>query len=171
MLADSRGCPAVRWQRERAGGYPQSACGADGWDESVPVNIPGVLSPYASNPAASVAGVKYNIVGHIYSSTQALHFIVRYLLISASKKRIFDYNGRKHEGHAIRLRTTIRRGSLTGPSQSIEGVPEGYALYMVVRQRTGNDVFIDADSRHRASSRSERITYLHWSNSGGETIS
>jgi hypothetical protein len=31
-------------------------------------SIPGVLSPYASNPAASVAGVKYKIVGRIYSS-------------------------------------------------------------------------------------------------------
>jgi hypothetical protein len=95
------------------------------------VNIPGVLSPYARNPAASVAGVKYNIVGHIYSSTQALHFIVRYLSISASKKRIFDYNRWKHEGRDIRLRTTIARGLLTGPSQSIEGVSEGYALYTV----------------------------------------
>jgi hypothetical protein len=69
-------------------------------------SIPGVLSPYASNLAASVAGVRYKIVGHIYSSKQAQHFIARYLSISASKKRIFDYDGRKHDGHAIRLRTT-----------------------------------------------------------------
>ncbi|KAJ7884991.1 hypothetical protein B0H13DRAFT_1889678 [Mycena leptocephala] len=96
LVACWQRCPAVRWKRERAGGDPQSACGADnrdGWDESVPMNIPGVLSPYASNPAASGARVKYNIVGHIYSSTQALHLIVRYLSISPSKKSIFDYNG------------------------------------------------------------------------------
>ncbi|KAJ7321627.1 hypothetical protein DFH08DRAFT_1033568 [Mycena albidolilacea] len=102
-------------------------------------SVPGVLSPYASNPAASVAGVRYKIVGHIYSSKQTQHFIARYLSISASKKRIFDYGGRKHDGHAIRLRTTTTRGSLTGPSQSIEGVPEGYALYLVVYHLEGGE--------------------------------
>ncbi|KAJ7315143.1 hypothetical protein DFH08DRAFT_1040237 [Mycena albidolilacea] len=102
-------------------------------------NIPGVLSPYASNPAASVAGVKYNIVGHVYSSAHAEHFIVRYLSISASKKRVFDYDGREHEGHAIRRRTTTTRGTLTGPSQSIEGVPDGYVLYALVYHLEGGE--------------------------------
>jgi hypothetical protein len=102
-------------------------------------NIPGVLSPYASNPAASVAGVKYNIVGHVYSSAHAEHFIVRYLSISASKKRVFDYDGWEHEGHAIRRRTTTTRGTLTGPSQSIEGVPDGYVLYALVYHLEGGE--------------------------------
>lgn len=93
---------------------------------SIEWNIPATLSPYASNPPASVAGVKYSMVGHIYSSVEAQHFIVRYLWISASKKKIFDYDGRKHEGHAIRRRTTSTRGTLTGPSQSIQGVPNGF---------------------------------------------
>ncbi|KAF7339229.1 hypothetical protein MVEN_02000400 [Mycena venus] len=102
-------------------------------------HIPGVLSPYASNPAASVAGVKYNIVGHIYSSTHAQHFIMRYLSISASRKKIFDYNGRKHEGHAIRRRITTIKGTLTGPSQSIEGVPEAYYIYALVYHLEGGE--------------------------------
>ncbi|KAF7371598.1 hypothetical protein MVEN_00015200 [Mycena venus] len=107
--------------------------GSFGW------NIPAILSPYASNPPASVAGVKYSIVGHIYSSIKAKHFIVRYLTIAASKKKVFDYDGMKHEGHSIRDSTTSTRGTLTGPSQSIQGVPAGYLLYVLVYHLDGGE--------------------------------
>ncbi|KAJ7884708.1 hypothetical protein B0H13DRAFT_2537126 [Mycena leptocephala] len=102
-------------------------------------DVAGLISPYASNPAASAAGVKYNIVGHIYGSHEKLHFITRYLSTSASKKKIFDYDGREHEGHAIRNRTTAMRGCLTGPSQSLTGIPDGYTLYAVLYHLEGGE--------------------------------
>ncbi|KAJ7662529.1 hypothetical protein DFH06DRAFT_1396565 [Mycena polygramma] len=102
-------------------------------------NISGLLTPYASNPAASAAGVKYNIVGHIYCSLASLHFITRYLSIRDTKRRIFDYNGKQHEGHAIRNRATAMRGCLTGPAKSLAGVPEGYMLYAVVYHLEGGE--------------------------------
>ncbi|KAF7377270.1 hypothetical protein MSAN_00147300 [Mycena sanguinolenta] len=101
-------------------------------------NIPGSLLPYAANTAASAKGVKYSIVGHIYASTSAAHFIARYLSFSDSKKKIFDYDGRQHEGHAIRNRTTTMRGTLTGPSLSID-LPDGYELYAVVYHLDGGE--------------------------------
>ncbi|KAJ7658185.1 hypothetical protein DFH06DRAFT_1407814 [Mycena polygramma] len=100
-------------------------------------NIPSSLSPYANNPSASSSGVKYTIVGHIYCSQAAQHFIARYL--TPSGKKIFDYNGMKHEGHAIRSKVTAVRGSLTGPSRSMAGVPSGYFLYAVMYHLVGGE--------------------------------
>jgi hypothetical protein len=100
-------------------------------------NIPSSLAPYVNNSAALNSGVKYTIVGHIYCSQEAKHFIARYL--SPSGKKIFDYDGMKHEGHAIRNRATALRGSLTGSSRSMLGVPSGYVLYAVMYHLTGGE--------------------------------
>ncbi|KAJ6458365.1 hypothetical protein C8R47DRAFT_1227106 [Mycena vitilis] len=100
-------------------------------------NIPSSLSPYANNPSASSSGVKYTIVGHIYCSQTAQHFIARYL--TPSGKKIFDYDGMRHEGHAIRSKVTAVRGSLTGPSRSMVGVPSGYFLYAVMYHLVGGE--------------------------------
>ncbi|KAJ6484866.1 hypothetical protein C8R45DRAFT_1147891, partial [Mycena sanguinolenta] len=101
-------------------------------------NIPGSFLPYAASPTATAKRLKYNIVGHIYASIDAAHFIVRYLSVSGSKKKIFDYDGQKHEGHAIRNRGTTMRGTLTGPSLSID-VPDGYELYALVYHLEGGE--------------------------------
>ncbi|KAJ7763332.1 hypothetical protein B0H16DRAFT_1254115, partial [Mycena metata] len=102
-------------------------------------SIPGILSPYASNPAASAVGLKYSIVGHVYCHMGDKHFIARYLTVTGLKKKIFDYDGMKHEGHAVRNRTTKMRGALTGPSHSLEGIPKGYLLYAVVYHLDGGE--------------------------------
>ncbi|KAJ7852732.1 hypothetical protein B0H13DRAFT_2359349 [Mycena leptocephala] len=100
-------------------------------------NIPSSLSPYASNPAASNSGVEYTIVGHIYCNKEAKHFIARYL--SQNETKIFDYDGMKHEGHAIRNSAKAMRGTLTGPSRSMLGIPAGYHLYAVMYHLVGGE--------------------------------
>ncbi|KAJ7078164.1 hypothetical protein B0H15DRAFT_1001560, partial [Mycena belliarum] len=100
-------------------------------------NIPSSLSPYASNPAASNAGVKYTVVGHVYCNKAVKHFIARYL--STTGKKVFDYDGMKYEGHAVRNRATAMRGSLTGSSRAMLGVPSGYQLYAVMFHLVGGE--------------------------------
>ncbi|KAK7013291.1 hypothetical protein R3P38DRAFT_3581024, partial [Favolaschia claudopus] len=99
-------------------------------------NIPASIAAYVNNSAASAAGVKYKIVGHVYAGNG--HFIARYISSSTSKPRIFDYDDRKHEGHAIQLRTRKPDGWLTGPSQSID-LPEGYQIYALVYRLEGGE--------------------------------
>ncbi|KAK7052605.1 hypothetical protein R3P38DRAFT_2762957 [Favolaschia claudopus] len=94
-------------------------------------DIPASITPYASNAAASAAGVKYSIVAHVYGGEANKHFTARYVSTSGAKRRIFDYNDMKHEGHAIQRSTKTLAGSLTGPSRSIK-IAENFELYGLV---------------------------------------
>ncbi|KAF8171257.1 hypothetical protein K438DRAFT_1773382 [Mycena galopus ATCC 62051] len=81
------------------------------------------LYPFPKDSAASACGVRYSIASHVYSSSAASHFIVRYCSSQGGKTRIFDYNGRKHEGHAILQSATTVKGVLIGPSDLLKDIP------------------------------------------------
>ncbi|KAJ7669730.1 hypothetical protein B0H17DRAFT_1142072 [Mycena rosella] len=91
-----------------------------------PWNISSTLSPYASNPAASNAGVELGALHHTLPVDDLGEEIIRL---------------RRHETqrHAIRNRATAMRGSLTGLSNSMQGVPSGYFLYAVVYHLDGGE--------------------------------
>ncbi|KAK7012607.1 hypothetical protein R3P38DRAFT_3586804 [Favolaschia claudopus] len=101
-------------------------------------DIPASITPYASNAAASAAGVKYSIVAHVYGGEANKHFTARYVSTSGAKRRIFDYNDMKHEGHAIQRSTKTLAGSLTGPSRSIK-IAENFELYGLVYHLDGGE--------------------------------
>ncbi|KAK7050742.1 hypothetical protein R3P38DRAFT_2764006 [Favolaschia claudopus] len=101
-------------------------------------DIPATIAPYVGNAAASTAGLKYSIVGHVYGGEVYSHFTARYVSTSGAKRRIFDYNDMKHDGHAIQRSTKSFAGSLTGPSRSIK-MADNYQLYGLVYHLDGGE--------------------------------
>ncbi|KAJ7190032.1 hypothetical protein GGX14DRAFT_328543, partial [Mycena pura] len=97
-------------------------------------NIPKSLSPYANNPTATARGVKYSIASHVYYNRQTIHFIARY---SSDKTHVYDYDGRKHDGHATLNIANLK--ALTGPTDLITGIPPGYFLHAVVYHLDGGE--------------------------------
>ncbi|KAJ7315596.1 hypothetical protein DFH08DRAFT_820517 [Mycena albidolilacea] len=81
--------------------HVDSATGSTESDAENIWNVPKSLSPLGKNSDATSRGVKYNIASHVYFSAASSHFIVRYCSSDAGKPRIFDYDGKKHDGHAV----------------------------------------------------------------------
>lgn len=103
-------------------------------------DIPGFLHPLSSNPAVTAHGVKYSITSHVYFNTSLRHYIARYSSLRGGKVRIFDYDGMKHEGHAIRNRqASTLKGFLTGPTNELRDIPVGYVLTAVVYHLDGGE--------------------------------
>ncbi|KAJ7616049.1 hypothetical protein FB45DRAFT_1035209 [Roridomyces roridus] len=105
-------------------------------------DIPSSLSPLGETFAQPSSGVKYNIVAHVYTNyTPALgsnsHFIARY--INADGPQIFDYDGMKNRGHAKERKSAQLPQRLTGPSNKLVGVPQGYRLVAVVYHLEGGE--------------------------------
>jgi hypothetical protein len=75
--------------------------------------------------------VQYSITTHIY--TNGSHFITRYI---SPSKHIFNYDGRKHDGHAIRICPKTLKGMLTGMSHSLD-LPLDYRLHALVYHLDG----------------------------------
>ncbi|KAJ7141724.1 hypothetical protein C8R43DRAFT_1131342 [Mycena crocata] len=102
-------------------------------------DIPQSLYPLPSNAAASAHRVKYSITSHLYCSPDTLHFTARYLSCHGGQNHIFDYDGMKNAGHSVRRPTKTLKGSLTGPSNLLVGIPEGYFLYAAVYHLDGGE--------------------------------
>ncbi|KAJ7733268.1 hypothetical protein B0H14DRAFT_3614826 [Mycena olivaceomarginata] len=63
-------------------------------------DIPQQFSPIRQRPSAlKAAGVVYDLVGHGYVSAGMKHFCARFL--SQDGKKMYDYDGMKHDGHAV----------------------------------------------------------------------
>ncbi|KAF8145746.1 hypothetical protein K438DRAFT_1781660 [Mycena galopus ATCC 62051] len=95
--------------------------------------------PSPKDSAAISRGVRYTVASHVYSSSTASHFIVRYCSFQGGKTRIFDYDDRKHEGHAILHPATTLNGVLTGPSDRLKDLPQGYQLQKIVYHLDGGE--------------------------------
>jgi hypothetical protein len=97
-------------------------------------NIPKSLAAYANNPTARAHGVNYTIAAHLYTNPSESHFIARY---SSDMTHVYDYDGREHDGNAVFNAANMK--SLTGLSDSIAGIPDGYHLTAVVYHLDGGE--------------------------------
>jgi hypothetical protein len=77
--------------------------------------------------------VVYDLVGHGYVSAGMKHFCARFL--SQDGKKMYDYDGMKHDGHAVPNNAAIK-GSLTGSLSSMT-VPMGFRLETLVYRLRG----------------------------------
>ncbi|KAJ7366156.1 hypothetical protein DFH08DRAFT_678760 [Mycena albidolilacea] len=119
--------------------HVDSATGSTESDAENIWNIPKSLSPLGKNSDATSRGVKYNIASHVYLSAASSHFIVRYCSSDTGKPRIFDYDGKKHDGHAVFRSSTGLLGALTGPSDLLSDIPRGYTLHKIVYHLAGGE--------------------------------
>ncbi|KAJ7312270.1 hypothetical protein DFH08DRAFT_822304 [Mycena albidolilacea] len=119
--------------------HVDSATGSTESDAENIWNIPKSLSPLGKNSDATSRGVKYNIASHVYLSAASSHFIVRYCSSDAGKPRIFDYDGNKHDGHAVFRSSTGLLGALTGPSDLLSDIPRGYTLHKIAYHLAGGE--------------------------------
>ncbi|KAJ7719113.1 hypothetical protein B0H16DRAFT_1336930, partial [Mycena metata] len=102
-------------------------------------DIPSALYPYPSNSVATAHGVKYSIAAHAYVSTKERHFITRYLSSDGTKNRIFDYDGREHEGHAILQSSSALKTLLTGSTHLLRDIPATYQLDAIIYHLDGGE--------------------------------
>lgn len=102
-------------------------------------DIPGTLYPYRNKPTVSTHRVKYSITSHLYFNSTIRHFIARYSLNTGNKTRIFDYDGMRHEGHAVLHPSNTLKGTLTGPTDHLRDIPDGYVLYALVYHLDGGE--------------------------------
>ncbi|KAJ6523273.1 hypothetical protein DFH09DRAFT_1420994, partial [Mycena vulgaris] len=103
-------------------------------------HIPSSLYPFANSPSATTQGVKYSITSHLYCNPDAgPHFIARYSSFKGDKTRIFNYDGMKHEGHAILQSSSTLKGNLSGSTKDLKDVPDGYFLYAVIYHLDGGE--------------------------------
>ncbi|KAJ7342482.1 hypothetical protein DFH08DRAFT_963230 [Mycena albidolilacea] len=91
-------------------------------------DIPKNLQPYLNDSLASAHGV--------YSST------------NGEKTRIFDYDGRQHDGHSILL-DGPPRSLLIGPSAMLRGIPEGYFPSMLIYHLDGGEAAQNYFRKHQ----------------------
>ncbi|KAJ7711631.1 hypothetical protein B0H16DRAFT_1816471 [Mycena metata] len=101
--------------------------------------IPGSLHPFPNNSAATAHRVKYTLTSHLYANPRALHFIARYSTVEGGKTRIYDYDGKRNEGHAVLQSSSTFKGLLTGSTDSLKAIPKGYKLYAVVYHLDGGE--------------------------------
>ncbi|KAJ6623168.1 hypothetical protein B0H10DRAFT_825258 [Mycena sp. CBHHK59/15] len=93
------------------------------------------FSPLSQCPAVlKDAGVVYDLVGHAHCNPQMQHFTARF--VGGDGKTVFDYDGMKHEGHAVSNGETSLKGLLTGPLSAINLSP-GYKVYSLVYHLRG----------------------------------
>ncbi|KAJ7067608.1 hypothetical protein C8F01DRAFT_1342824 [Mycena amicta] len=105
-------------------------------------SIPDKLQPLPGAQAVS-SGVQYQIVGHIYSDEPAInavgmgipHFIARYSLPDG---RVFQYDGMRLNGHAYHS-ADMGIHWMTGRSDKLPSLPDGFTLYAVVYQLEGGE--------------------------------
>ncbi|KAJ7854288.1 hypothetical protein B0H14DRAFT_2579929 [Mycena olivaceomarginata] len=97
-------------------------------------NIPKSLAAYANKPTACAHGVNYTIAAHLYTNPSESHFIARY---SSDMTHVYDYDRREHDGDAVFNVANMK--SLTGLSDSIAGIPDGYHLTAVVYHLDGGE--------------------------------
>ncbi|KAJ7872441.1 hypothetical protein B0H13DRAFT_2669428 [Mycena leptocephala] len=102
-------------------------------------DIPSSLYPCPNNSTASAHGVKYSLTSHLYCNTAKSHFITRYSSVHSGKTRIFDYDGKEHEGHAVLHSSGALKGVLTGPMDLIRDIPAGYILHALVYHLDGGE--------------------------------
>lgn len=102
-------------------------------------DIPGSLHPFPNNSAASAHRVKYTLTSHLYANPEALHFIARYSTVEGGRTRIYDYDGKRNEGHAVLQSSSTFKGLLTGSTDSLKAIPKGYKLYAVVYHLYGGE--------------------------------
>ncbi|KAJ6483823.1 hypothetical protein C8R47DRAFT_1281330 [Mycena vitilis] len=95
----------------------------------------GTLFDYeTSNEFGTTYGVHYTIASHLYSNPAESHFIARY---TSDGTHVYDYDGCQHDGNAILNPANMK--SLTGLTDSISGIPDGYNLTCVVYQLDGGE--------------------------------
>ncbi|KAJ7864381.1 hypothetical protein B0H13DRAFT_2671211 [Mycena leptocephala] len=102
-------------------------------------DIPSSLYSCPNNSTASAHGVKYSLTSHLYCNTAKSHFITRYSSVHNGKTRIFDYDGKEHEGHAVLHSSGVLKGVLTGPMDLIRDIPAGYILHALVYHLDGGE--------------------------------
>ncbi|KAJ7761346.1 hypothetical protein B0H16DRAFT_1211916, partial [Mycena metata] len=102
-------------------------------------DVPSALYPYPNNAVATAHGLKYSITAHCYVSVEDRHFITRYLTSDGAKNRIFDYDGRKDEGHAVLQSSSALKGLLTGPTHLLRDIPDGYQLDAIIYHLDGGE--------------------------------
>ncbi|KAK6966908.1 hypothetical protein R3P38DRAFT_2590093 [Favolaschia claudopus] len=107
----------------------------DGVEDGDPWDIPKTLYPCRGDSAASGRGVKYSVVSHVYFQRSRSHYMTRYL---SSEKRVFDHDGEKHDGHAVR-RDGALKGLLHGVSNRLRDLPAGFVLRAVVYHLEGGE--------------------------------
>jgi hypothetical protein len=86
---------------------------------------------YVNKPTVCAHGVNYTIAAHLYTNPSESHFIARY------SSDIYDYDRQEHDGNATFNVANIK--SLTGLSDSIAGIPDGYHLTAVVYHLDGGE--------------------------------
>ncbi|KAJ7210149.1 hypothetical protein GGX14DRAFT_363843, partial [Mycena pura] len=101
--------------------------------------IPSSLLPLGKKFAG--AGVKYNIVAHIYTDYpvgpgEVAHFIARYVTMDG---KIFDYDGTAHRGHATCAPGAKCSGWLSGQSAKLKNLRARYKLIAVIYHLEGGE--------------------------------
>ncbi|KAJ7574690.1 hypothetical protein C8J56DRAFT_1064368 [Mycena floridula] len=87
--------------------------------------------PATLNPLPGSNDMIYDIVGRIFFSPQAGHFISRTVHIQSGESSIYEYHGMKNNGRRSLLsRATLKTG-IIGSNNTLKRVPEGYRMYAV----------------------------------------
>ncbi|KAJ7699257.1 hypothetical protein B0H17DRAFT_1129327 [Mycena rosella] len=97
-------------------------------------DVPREFSPIAKRPAAlKDVGVVYDLVGHTQTNAAIQHFAAHFL---SYDKKMYDYDGMKHDGHAI-LNAQGFEGSLIGKLSTLDVSPGFRVSELVYHLRGG----------------------------------
>ncbi|KAF7288965.1 hypothetical protein MIND_01413100 [Mycena indigotica] len=116
--------------------------------------IPSHLAPLGPTFATAGLGVRYSLCAVIFTNHTEKrgdnsHFFTRYHM--ANSNAIYDYDGMKHAGHAIRLTGKKLARWMTGLSSDFQSIPEGYRPMAIVYHLDGGEtaqrVFLEQRER------------------------
>ncbi|KAF7310175.1 hypothetical protein MIND_00391100 [Mycena indigotica] len=104
--------------------------------------IPSHLAPLGPTFATAGLGVRYSLCAVIFTNHTEKrgdnsHFFTRYH--AANSNAMYDYDGMKHSGHAIRLTGKKLARWMTGLSSDFQSIPEGYRPMAIVYHLDGGE--------------------------------